>query len=98
MLVVIAPLKCVPLVDTRFLVGLVVDNQRERGWRRGTMARKDKYQLAYRTRNDVSGYLFHRSYPARSRRGEWAGIETFTDRDKLQVLCKSALVMKLTCQ
>ena len=43
----------------------------------------------------VSGSLFNWLYPARSRQGERAGIETFTDRDKLQVPCESTLVMNV---
>ena len=40
-LVVIAPLKCVRLVDMRSLVGLVVNNEGERGSRGRTVVRKD---------------------------------------------------------
>ena len=82
-------------------MGLVVNNEGERGSRGRTVGEKGRrcgsatYQLAYRIQIDVLGYRFNWSYPARSRQGERAGIETFTDRDQLQVPCASALAMNV---
>ena len=77
--------------------------------RRGTAGGKGRRfgsatcQLAYRIAGNVPDYLFDWPYPG----GEGlAEIETFTDRDKLQVPCESALYrsngrsvgLNLTCQ
>ena len=76
-------------------MGPDVDNHRGLRVASRTAAGKD---AALNPPRIISGYLFHWSYPAQSRQGERAGIGTFTDRDKLQAPCASALLMELTCQ